>query len=261
MIERPEKVFYLGYLTSKDRYYIIVSTMRLDSATVEKEYREYTRHLLLWLFALFFFPVQAAADSWLPPRRLDVFSSTGAFSFTILPREIANPSSYFKDLDSGTEPQNAGQLKEGRTSCAGILWKKTKNGHYTQSWSRTLVNNVSPTSALVSKSGDYVVTFDNWHAKGYGKDAVVIYGPGGKLVRELALNDIMSEAEVEALPRSVSSIWWGQEHHFDADEKVLVLRIVSNGKMPYEKGAEFRKIRIKLDTGTVMTPVVKKKKP
>lgn len=214
---------------------------------------------LVWLIALLLFASQAASDSWLPPQRADFFSADGIFSFTILPREIDNSLSYFEDLAAGADPRNAGQLKEGLPYCAGILWKKSRDGSYVRLWSRPLVNGVSPASAIVSNSGDYVVTFDNWHAMGYGKDTIVIYGPGGKLVRELALNNLMPEAAVKALPHSVSSIWWGHGHHFDADEKVLVLRIVSNGKMPYEDGAQFREIRIELATGAVVAPAVEGK--
>ncbi len=94
----------------------------------------------------------------------------------------------------------------------------------------------------------------NWYSTGYGKNTIVIYGPGGKFVREFALGDLLPAAAVNALPRSVSSIWWGQDHRFDSSGKYLILRIVSNGKMPYEADAQFREMRIELATGKIAAP-------
>ncbi len=186
---------------------------------------------LVWHIALLLTPPLALADSWMPPHRQDYFSSDNAYSFTVLPREM---------------------YKDGQGYCLGVLWKWKADGSAGEVWRQDLRNNVAPASAMVSTSGDYVVTFDNWYSTGYGKNTIVIYGPGGKFVREFALGDLLSEAAVQALPRSVSSIWWGEGHRFDTSGKYLVLRIVSNGKMPYKADAQFREIHIELATGRVV---------
>ncbi len=206
----------------------------------------------VWHIALLLAPTLVLADSWMPPHRQDYFSSDNAYSFTVLPREIDNSLSYFEDRVAGRG--QAGQRKGGQAYCLGVLWKWKADGSASEVWREGLRNDIAPASAMVSNSGDYVVTFDNWYSTGYGENTIVIYGPGGKFVREFALSDLLPEAAVQALPRSVSSIWWGQDHRFDASGKYLVLRIVSNGKMPYEADAQFREIRIELATGKVAAP-------
>ena len=205
---------------------------------------------LVWHIALLLAPPLALADSWMPPQRADYFSSDNAYSFTVLPREIDNSLSYFEDRVAGRG--QAGQRKGWQGYCLGVLWKWKADGSASQVWRQGLRNAIAPASAMVSTSGDYVVTFDNWYSTGYGNNTIVIYGPGGKFVREFALGDLMPEAAVQALPRSVSSIWWGEGHRFDTSGKYLVLRIVSNGKMPYEADSQFREIRIELATGRVV---------
>ncbi len=204
----------------------------------------------VWHIALLLAPTLALADSWMPPHRQDYFSSDNAYSFTVLPREIDNSLSYFEDRVAGRG--SAGQRKGGQGYCLGVLWKREADGSSSQVWRQGLRNDVAPASAMVSTSGDYVVTFDNWYSAGYGKNTIVIYGPGGKFVSEFALGDLLPKAAVKALPRSVSSIWWGRGHRFDTSGKYLVLRIVSNGKMPYQADAQFREIRIELARGRVV---------
>jgi hypothetical protein len=75
--------------------------------------------------------------------------------------------------------------------------------------------------------GSHVVTFDNWHEMGYGADVVVIYGQDGRLIASFGLDHFLSMKENAALRRSVSSIDWGGDHHFDETEKYLVLEIAA----------------------------------
>jgi hypothetical protein len=77
----------------------------------------------------------------------------------------------------------------------------------------------------VSDSGNYVVTLDNWHEVGRGDNVVAIYGPEGKLVRQLALSDFLTQQQINQLLVSVSSTWWGTGHYLDEKQKCLVLRV------------------------------------
>ncbi|MBI2368689.1 MAG: hypothetical protein HYV08_00275 [Deltaproteobacteria bacterium] len=204
--------------------------------------------VLLLMVVLLAVPL-AYADSWLLPETRDYYSRNRVFRFTVIPRSLRSQLDYFSDKAAGREP--AGTLSEGQPVATGILSRRTGEGAYEIVWRRTLSNDVAPVNVLVSASGQYVVTFDNWHRVGHGKNTVVIYGPGGRLIREFALRDLMSEQEVRELPRSVSSIWWGRGHYLDQDETFLVLRIVSNGKMPHQEEARFRLLRIELSTGKI----------
>ena len=78
-------------------------------------------------------------------------------------------------------------------------------------WAQPLSNAVAPVEALVSDTGRYVVTFDNWHSLGYGPNVVVIYGAEGQLLRSFSLEDLLSEAELRLVFRTVSSRWWPGE--------------------------------------------------
>ena len=87
---------------------------------------------------------------------------------------------------------------------------------------------------------------------GFGPNAVVIYGPGGRLVRRFALTDLMPEEAVARLPASVSSIWWGGRHAIDGGGDILVLKIVADGKIPLLEKPAYRDLRIDLATGRIL---------
>jgi hypothetical protein len=192
----------------------------------------------------------ASADSWAPPKVTAYESSGGAYRFTVVPRGLSSAGAFFADKMEGREP--AGAKPEGAQECTGTLEKKTQDGTYARVWSRRLTNEVAPVRALVAASGAYVVTLDNWHFLGHGRNVVVIYGAGGKIVRELSLTDFVPPEDLTRLPQTVSSIHWGGEHTLDESRGQLVLRVVSNGEMPYDDSARFREVRLELATGRVV---------
>jgi len=196
-------------------------------------------------------PIPTHADSWLPPKTKGYFSSDNVYLFKVVPRELNSSLDYFKDNMKGRG--NPGQRPGGQPYCKGILAKRDTGDLYQPVWTHALRNNVAPTHAIVSTSGDYVVTFDNWHAMGFGTNVVIIYGPEGKFVREFGLADLMPEEEIDTLPHTVSSIWWGRDHYFEGSGKYLVLRIVANGEMPNEEDVVFRTVSIELATGKIIS--------
>lgn len=173
--------------------------------------------------AVAFWPGPSCADSWRLPSKATYESCNHVFRLTVLPRQLEAQLQYFEDKVEGVEPsgQDAGGLSQAR----GVLERRTGEGEWSPVWDGPLVNDVSPVSALVSDSGDHVVTFDNWHSMGFGDNVVVIYGREGRLVRSLALTDILPEAYVQALPRSVSSLWWSGEHRIEGERLILKVRI------------------------------------
>jgi TonB family protein len=64
----------------------------------------------------------------------------------------------------------------------------------------------------------------------------------------------LTEGDVETLPRSVSSIWWGGEHYIDEANGLLILKVVSNRKSSWEDGAKFHELKIALATGRPLEP-------
>ncbi|MBI2088735.1 MAG: hypothetical protein HYT78_08310 [Deltaproteobacteria bacterium] len=192
------------------------------------------------------------SDSWTLPETRTYYSENTEFRFTVIPRSLRSQLHFFSDKVEGREP--AGALPGGQLFCLGILSRKKADGSYEPVWQGALTNDVSPVSAILSSSGEYVVTFDNWHSMGYGKNAIVIYGPGGNLIRELALTDLMPQEEVARLPRSVSSIWWGRDHQIDKSGKFLIVKIFADKNSRFDRNPEFRMLYIELASGRIFSP-------
>jgi hypothetical protein len=89
------------------------------------------------------------------------------------------------------------------------MYRRASDRSYRLAWTISLANPVAPIDVFLTDRG-YLVTLDNWHNMGHGK-IVVFYSPEGKLLRGHALDDLFSAAEIDRLPRSVSSIWWRKQ--------------------------------------------------
>ena len=185
------------------------------------------------------------ADSWALPGPQKYYSGSRRYYFEVIPRALESQSKYFEDKVAKKEPAGS-RPGAGENYCRGVFHRQREDGTYEKVWESRLSNDVAPVSALVSDGGEYVATFDNWHSVGYGDDVVVIYGPGGKLVRKFALSDIVPTTS--NLPRSVSSIFWGGKHQIDERSLQLVLKVLS-GWSPHQEEGEYREVRIDLKTG------------
>jgi hypothetical protein len=168
----------------------------------------------------------AAADSWLPPTEQDYYSPTGEYYVHVVPGD-------------------------GTRHARGTLFRAGDPDHADELWSRELLNPTAPHQVLVADSGEYVVTFDEWGRVGYGPNVVVIYGPGGELVRNFALEGLLTEKEIAAVPQTVSSRWWSDEHYLDEAAGVVVLKVVAAPPEP-DREVAFREIRIRLSDGEVL---------
>lgn len=175
------------------------------------------------------------ADSWPPPAEEVYESKNGKYRLTVKPGDELN---YFEN--SIKDIKKPGNSEAKRDECIGILEKKTANS-YELLWKSELNNDVSPVSALVSDTGNYVVTFDNWSSEGRGDNVVVIYNENGKVIKTFRLEDILSPTETIRLSRSVLSTMWGRGHELDEENNLLVLKLLIR-PFPYAGGAPGRKI-------------------
>jgi len=114
-------------------------------------------------------------------------------------------------------------------ACTATLSERRFFAWYAAKWTATLSNSVAPVSALVSDSGRYVVTFDNWHQVGYGNDVVAVYdGSNGKPLLKYRLEDLLNNEELCQVKCSVSSRWWARgRHELDESGDRLILHSVS----------------------------------
>jgi hypothetical protein len=194
----------------------------------------------------------AVADSWAPAERKVYRSADRRLRLTVTPRDLSGPLDYFEDrVEDRARP---GQRAGGATSARGLLERRQGKRRWTRLWDRQLVNDVAPMSALVAGDGRFVVTFDNWASLGTGGDVVVIYGAQGELVRSLGLTDILPETYVEALPRTVSSIWWSGDHALSMDGRRLVLRVVVPSERRTLNEPPFVEAEVDLASGRPIAP-------
>lgn len=190
-------------------------------------------------------PATASADSWLPPGERTYASDDGRWRLTVTPRPIAGAFAYFQDKVDGLD--DAGGIP-GEADHALARMERRDGRRWVDAWRGPLVNDVAPVDALVSPAGQ-VVTFDNWHSRGHGGDAVVIYDAQGRLVRAMGLGDFLPKGYVEALPYSVSSINWGHDHYVSDDGRELVLRVAVPDDRAGIDAREHVEVRFDLATG------------
>lgn len=187
-------------------------------------------------------PCAVKGDSWAPPAVKEYTSDSGDYSFTVEPLLPGTPLFSFEGRSTGQADVGAdSEYPKGRlVSPSGeVLWE------------RKLVNEVAPASALVSASGRFVVTFDNWYSLGYGSNVVVIYGQRGQVIRKHSLGDIVGPQRASEFQRSISSIWWSGEHRFESAE-FLSLSVVAEGTEFPSEGQRFESIRVRLEDGEVV---------
>lgn len=194
----------------------------------------------------------AKADSWLTPEKKTYYSPNKKFYIEVTPKRPEGQLGFFGDKVEGK--RDAGAQKGVKKNVArAALYARGAGESYSKLRDFQLVNEVSPVSAIVSDSGTYVVTFDNWYRVGYGDDVVVIYLADGTLIRKFGLEDLLTPNHVETLPRTVSSIWWGGEHYIDEAKGLLVLKVVSERK-DMASAARYQELKIALATGRPLEP-------
>lgn len=193
-----------------------------------------------------------SADSWGPPETQVSLSANGQFRVAVVPRPLDGALPFFRDKVDGVEP--AGQRSgETQTSAVGRVEERGARGTWRLLWQKPLVNDVGPRSVLLTNDASFLVTFDNWHSAGYGDDVVAIYDRQGELVRKLSLEQVLPQAYVSHLPRSVSSRWWGGKHSLVDDDRAVELQVALPGE-GFRGRAAYVPVRIRLDDGSVIPP-------
>lgn len=174
----------------------------------------------LWLSAT---AVPSCADSWELPGTETYASTDGRARMIVTPRDLESQFAYFEDMQEKTP--RPGQREPGHAAARARV-ERWHGGRWHRVWDRAIPNGVAPVQAIVRGDARYAATFDDWHGTGYGPNAIVVYGPGGRIVRRLALADILPDYYVDALPHSVSSIEWRQKPRFSDDGTAIMLPIV-----------------------------------
>lgn len=190
------------------------------------------------------------ADSWHLPKQTKYCSPNKKFCLEVTPKKLESQLKYFQDKVD-RNPNAGADNSAPKNFCKGKFLVRNSLGVYQAKTVFPLVNEVAPVEAIVSDDGNFFVTFDNWHAVGYGEDVVAIYRSDGKLVRKLALEDIFTANDIETFSLSTSSRHWGRDHYIDHRKSILVLRAVTDQQPLYATNAQFREIRIDLASGNL----------
>jgi TonB family protein len=114
---------------------------------------------------------------------------------------------------------------------------------------------LSPVDLAISDRGDYIVTLDNWGRMGRGDSVVVIYRSDGRVVRQFALDELVTKSDIRHLRRSVLSIHWRDAYRIDSAAGQLVLLISSAEDELPSQWARTQELRIDLATGNAREPV------
>ena len=158
----------------------------------------------------------AWADQWPAPQTREVWSQSREYFVRVIPGKGIGETVGFRGAPTGP-------------SATAELYRRASDRSYRLAWTISLVNPVAPIDLFLTDRG-YLVTLDNWHNMGHGKIAV-FYAPDGKLVRGHALEDLFSAAEIDKLPRSVSSIWWRkQTAYVRSDQQSLYVSVDDGGR-------------------------------
>lgn len=205
--------------------------------------------LIFALFAQLATPCRA--DQWFPPQPETYESPDKTYRLQVRPRELVSPLAYFSDKAKRREPAGGAKGQQQRRATATIEHLGA-DGAWTALWSGPLTNEVAPVDALIADGGRYVVTFDNWHSMGYGPNVVVIHDGQGRVIRAMALTDIVSEEYVFALGHSVSSIHWRGTPQLGPDDTVRIPIVVPGDRQGSEEETYVDAV-IRLADGAVLS--------
>jgi TonB-like protein len=189
------------------------------------------------------------SDEWALPKKRKYFSGNKAFYVEITPKRLESQLKYFQDKVEGKENAGAKDIQR-ENRCKGSFYQRETSGIYRRLHTFNIVNEVAPVEVLVSNDGNFFVTFDNWHEAGYGPNVIVIYRSDGTLIRQLSLEDVFTKGDIESLPHSVSSIWWGGDHYIDERRDTLVLKVVAGRTA--EGKEKYLDRRLRLSSGELL---------
>lgn len=143
----------------------------------------------------------SSADEWAAPKKGEYYSASRKHVLRVAP--------------SSTWPYQHG-------NCVATLLKLGENPPE-KVWSRHLVNNLAPVDALVTDSGNYVVTLDEWGEA--GTFPIVVYGKNGRLIRVHTLDTLrVHPMEIKV---TVSNAWWREQAipFFGPGEEFFFIRL------------------------------------
>jgi hypothetical protein len=121
---------------------------------------------------------------------------------------------------------DAGRPGRADRVCKGTLTERSADGRSVKRWERPLVNDAAPVKALVRDDGRFVVTLDEFR-RGGARNALVIYGERGQLLRHFLLTDLLGKSDWRNVRASKRSVEWleGSRCSFVAEPEQFLIEL------------------------------------
>jgi hypothetical protein len=161
-------------------------------------------------------PGHARADQWPAPQIREVFASSREYFVRVVPGKGIGETVGFRGAPTGP-PATA------------ELYRLASDRSYRPVWTVSLASPVAPIDVFLTDRG-YLATLDNWHNLGHGR-VVAFYSPAGALIRAYTLGELFTASEIDAFPKSVSSIWGRKlPAYVRPDQQTLYLTLDDAGR-------------------------------
>jgi hypothetical protein len=128
------------------------------------------------------------------------------------PHEVLSENKQFVVQIEAGRPGRA-----GRSCQATLLERAEKDERGRMVWERPLVNDVAPAIVCVRNDGRTVVTLDEYR-RGGARNALVIYGPDGELLRHFLLPDLLRKDDWSHVRVDRRSLVWLDKARYGFDE-------------------------------------------
>lgn len=210
------------------------------------------RRLMLKVFvAVLFVTVVAAAlaevDAASAPEEKRFISENKLYAVDLISASDEYSQCHPSEDEVKNNPDAEAANATRNRRCMAVFYI-AQNGFYYPQISFPLTDEESMPSALVSNSGQYMVTF------GDGPHTVVIYRTDGTLIKQLAPRDFLAEDDVSAVVHYDGSVILGAAHYLDEENGLLLLKF-SGGVLSLDPDeSRFYEVRIELSSGNLTEP-------
>jgi len=160
-------------------------------------------------------------------RRTRAWWLAGGLIWAAAAYAAARPRQVFSDNRQFLLEVEPGRTGRSGRSCQGILWQRVgSDPRGRKVWERPLVNEIAPARVSVRNDGRFVVTLDEYR-RGGARNAAVIYGAEGQLLRHFLLTDLLTRDDWPHVRVERRAAVWldGARCGFDDDRDHFVLQL------------------------------------
>ncbi len=120
-----------------------------------------------------------------------------------------------------------GRLGRSGSTCTATMTKSgERDARGKELWKRPLVNDRAPAQVFIRNDAKFTITLDE-HGRGGARNALVVYGEDGRLLRHYLITDLLSKADWRHVRASKRSLDWLDDARcrFDTPRNVFVIEL------------------------------------